>query len=277
MEHAARLPPEWREAAIAQLARGEIDLKARELQLPAIDEGPSPTTNAATPDEPPTIREPSAMPDFPWCGTGEPTVLIQDPTIGGNGVDACLTWGADCGQPAADEWCRRQGRGPAVYHHIERGPPTQTLRDGKGCSESFCARLTKVVCAASPAVATELAPPAVSICPTLVGVRDSPLDESRHYLITYFGGATMYYPHKSEDILCGYGTITTSQFTGEHLVPEGGGYGLYVMVNGDLRKIAEYAKTGTEIDASGISWDVGKWKDLAKGNAGDWRGRWVAH
>ena len=34
---------------------------------------------------------------------------FREPKIDGTRVDWCLSWGTDCGQPAANEFCRRPG------------------------------------------------------------------------------------------------------------------------------------------------------------------------
>lgn len=68
--------------------------------------------------------------------------LFEPPVHAGYRVDICRVWGSDCGQPAADEFCRLQGFQRAdmsmVDHDIGAVTPTRTLGDGKVCDQSFC-------------------------------------------------------------------------------------------------------------------------------------------
>lgn len=56
------------------------------------------------------------------------------PLIKGKRVDLCLTWGTDCGQPAADHFCKIQGYAKAETWHWENVESTVILGDGKQCS-----------------------------------------------------------------------------------------------------------------------------------------------
>jgi len=66
-------------------------------------------------------------------------------------VDVCRAWGSDCGQPAADEFCRRQGFERAerftIAEDIGAATPTMTLEDGKACDQSYCDGFEVIVCA----------------------------------------------------------------------------------------------------------------------------------
>jgi hypothetical protein len=83
----------------------------------------------------------------PAAATGRAAVLIDGPTVDGVPLDYCLTWATDCGQPAADAYCRGRGYGRAVsYRAASDAPPTKTLGDRQECREPFCDALAQVVC-----------------------------------------------------------------------------------------------------------------------------------
>ncbi len=72
---------------------------------------------------------------YGWLGTllacpGE----YSPPLVGGKRVDWCLTWGTDCGQPAADHFCKIQGYAGAETWRWEYVEPTIVLGDGNQCS-----------------------------------------------------------------------------------------------------------------------------------------------
>ena len=56
------------------------------------------------------------------------------PKMGGVRVDGCLYWARQCGDPAANEFCKRKGysksSGWGVDHHVSK---TKVLGDGKIC------------------------------------------------------------------------------------------------------------------------------------------------
>jgi len=57
---------------------------------------------------------------------------FREPKVDKIRVDWCLTWGTDCGQPAADEFCRRQGFKRALSFEVTRGVgQTWLLGSGK--------------------------------------------------------------------------------------------------------------------------------------------------
>lgn len=268
--NAARLPPEQREAVLRGLARGETATRLGEIVLPALPPGYDPPEPAGPPE---IGEERPAEPDFPWCGTGvEPTVVLEDPMLDGVPLDVCLDWGANCGKPAADAYCRSQGYGPSVQHVAESGTHTRVPNGNKLCDLPGCTRLKTVVCATSDSVVATLPPPATSPCPPLVGMKDSPLDESRAWLVTFFGDAHLYYRHKTAGLMCGYGTINSSEFTGLHLRDDGA---VYALVNGDLRKVFDLVKSGTETRTDGTVWEIGKWRWADGRPEGDYGARWV--
>lgn len=56
------------------------------------------------------------------------------PLIKGMRVDWCLTWGTDCGQAAADHFCKAQGYARAETWRWEHVEPTIVQGDGNQCS-----------------------------------------------------------------------------------------------------------------------------------------------
>jgi hypothetical protein len=69
------------------------------------------------------------------------------PTVGAYGIDVCLNWGTSCGQPAADEFCRRQGYARATEQGVlEDAPPTLVLGDNAVCDQPFCDRFAYITC-----------------------------------------------------------------------------------------------------------------------------------
>jgi hypothetical protein len=69
------------------------------------------------------------------------------PVINGAGVDACLHWGTECGDAAANEFCRRQGYTQATDHSLKLdSPPTLILGDNAVCSDPGCDRFAAITC-----------------------------------------------------------------------------------------------------------------------------------
>lgn len=78
------------------------------------------------------------------------TQTFETPELAGYRVDICRVWGNECGQPAGDEFCRRQGFERAdmstVEHDIGAVTPTRTLGDGKVCDQNFCDGFRAITC-----------------------------------------------------------------------------------------------------------------------------------
>lgn len=69
------------------------------------------------------------------------------PVINGAGVDACLHWGTECGDAAANEFCRRQGFTQASDHSLKLdSPPTLILGDNVVCNDPGCDRFATITC-----------------------------------------------------------------------------------------------------------------------------------
>ena len=75
---------------------------------------------------------------------------FDNPTINGIRVDRCMKWGPiDCGQPAADHWCRSKGfsratswTGETVHPTIFQGRDSEV----KVCDFFFCGAFSQIVC-----------------------------------------------------------------------------------------------------------------------------------
>lgn len=72
---------------------------------------------------------------------------FRNPEVSGLAVDYCLTWGQNCGKPAADAFCRKQGFARSEGHVVyENAPPTIVIGDGAICREPYCARMISISC-----------------------------------------------------------------------------------------------------------------------------------
>ena len=85
--------------------------------------------------------------------------VFKLPRVNGKYVDNCLRWAANCGQAAADEFCKRAG-----YDHAKsykRGVaglylPTEVLSTGQICNSKGCVALSRVECALKTQASTRL-------------------------------------------------------------------------------------------------------------------------
>jgi hypothetical protein len=72
------------------------------------------------------------------------------PKVGSQALDLCLSWGADCGKPAADAWCATKGYTQSsdhvVAHNIGGSTPTRLLSTGAVCDQPFCDGFAEVTC-----------------------------------------------------------------------------------------------------------------------------------
>lgn len=69
------------------------------------------------------------------------------PTVNGYDLDYCREWGINCGQPAADAYCRSKGFVRAidfaVQHNHQR---TRVINGGQVCDGGYCDRISEVTC-----------------------------------------------------------------------------------------------------------------------------------
>ena len=63
------------------------------------------------------------------------------------GIDICLNWGTNCGQPAADRYCQIEGYQNATQFVVQQDtPPTWVIGDNRNCTGTFCDRFQKITC-----------------------------------------------------------------------------------------------------------------------------------
>ena len=79
-------------------------------------------------------------------GAATTTKTFSPVQNGGMTVDYCLSFAADCGQPVADEFCRRQGFKGAQAFEWKYMRPTRTLGSGELCDADYCGGITSVTC-----------------------------------------------------------------------------------------------------------------------------------
>jgi hypothetical protein len=73
---------------------------------------------------------------------------IKKPLWKGYALDWCLTWGADCGQVAADKYCKSGGYEKAVKFSKweDLGKPTRLIGSGQVCDEDQCDSFKYITC-----------------------------------------------------------------------------------------------------------------------------------
>ncbi len=73
------------------------------------------------------------------------------PTINGYRLDWCRKWAQDCGQGAANAFCKRMGFTKAIAfeedYDIGTKSPTYVIDDGKICNQGFCDGFKYITCA----------------------------------------------------------------------------------------------------------------------------------
>ncbi len=74
--------------------------------------------------------------------------IIDKPEVDGTAIDICREWGANCGKPAADAWCKAHDYGDSVSHEVKQdSPPSRIISSGKLCEEKHCDRIISIACA----------------------------------------------------------------------------------------------------------------------------------
>jgi hypothetical protein len=98
----------------------------------------------------PAAAPAAAAPAAAAPATAAPTSsYVENPTMSGVAVDICLTWATDCGQPAADAYCRAAGY--AVASNFTPRPHAQqtyVIGSGQICNGDFCTAFGSVTCQA---------------------------------------------------------------------------------------------------------------------------------
>jgi hypothetical protein len=76
-----------------------------------------------------------------------PNQAYYEPRIDGKRLDWCLTWAAECGFPAADAFCKSQGKRTARYISREvRVNETRLIGEDKSCKGDTCASFFRINC-----------------------------------------------------------------------------------------------------------------------------------
>ena len=77
----------------------------------------------------------------------EATVAINNPVVGGYGLDYCRVWAKECGWPAAHAFCVSKGYPKAVdFKWLKDHQKTRVINGGQVCDAAFCDRISHVVC-----------------------------------------------------------------------------------------------------------------------------------
>jgi hypothetical protein len=102
------------------------------------------------------------------------TQMFPNPTLEGKRLDVCLVWGAQCGQAAADAWCKLQGFDSASAFEIAKGigaqTPTIVLVDKKVCDQPGCDGFQSITCTRAAGSGTQ--PPNGSVLRIPPGLRN---------------------------------------------------------------------------------------------------------
>jgi hypothetical protein len=64
-------------------------------------------------------------------------------------LDWCLTWGTDCGKPAADAFCRSQGFTDSFFSVADPEPgrsSTRLIGTDQICDQNFCVGFQMIIC-----------------------------------------------------------------------------------------------------------------------------------
>src|SRR5262245_53627670 len=116
----------------------------------------------------PYVRSTLAVAAIVAVNTIAEQVRFDQPRHGGHRLDACRSFGAGCGQDAADAFCTTQGFQKAIGFEIDRGigavTPTMTIVDRRICNDARCDGFKWIKCERSgpPAPAGRGAPPPAS-------------------------------------------------------------------------------------------------------------------
>ena len=87
---------------------------------------------------------------LPWGAAPAEAAEFRNPMISGHRLDWCRNWATDCGQPAADAFCRARGYPGATSfapaHNIGASSPTKVISTGQICDQAFCDGFSRITC-----------------------------------------------------------------------------------------------------------------------------------
>jgi hypothetical protein len=76
------------------------------------------------------------------------TKVFSEPQYKNLALDWCKSWSTDCGKPAADAWCVKQGWESAAgfSRWDDLGEPTRIISNNQICDQPDCDSFTKITC-----------------------------------------------------------------------------------------------------------------------------------
>jgi hypothetical protein len=76
------------------------------------------------------------------------TKVFEKPRYKNLALDWCKSWATDCGKPAADAWCVKQGWDSAskFSRWDDLGEPTRIVSNNQICDQPDCDSFTKITC-----------------------------------------------------------------------------------------------------------------------------------
>jgi hypothetical protein len=79
---------------------------------------------------------------------GTETKSFNQPQYKGHLLDWCLTWATDCGKPAADKFCQKNGydAASAFPKWEDAGQATRLIGSNQVCDEAMCDSFTSIQC-----------------------------------------------------------------------------------------------------------------------------------
>lgn len=138
---------DWSRAAF--LAGGENRANALLATLRTAREQASAVVHQPPPPPPPESESPPEFAAGPMFTI--PADTFPYPRHKGVRLDLCLHWGTECGQPAADSWCKEQGYARASAwqpaQDVGASEATVVMGDGRLCQAPTCDSFSSITCA----------------------------------------------------------------------------------------------------------------------------------
>ena len=75
--------------------------------------------------------------------------VFANPVWKGFRLDVCAQWGANCGKPAADAFCRSKGYSESLHAEADAQPgnaSTRVIGTDQICNGSFCTGFQQIIC-----------------------------------------------------------------------------------------------------------------------------------